>query len=166
MPRQYRHKLKAQHISLDLFGSALLVPSSFCTRAHLGEPETIPASISLYSFLVWMDTGGGGGCRTHNHPWVLSRICYHHGSDCPLAWCTRSVGSRLYVSNAEVEIICQEIWKVPAEVAGIEFREGNAASSSRPSTLHIHKDKQDDSIALVDGWANTRTIDTMIEVVQ
>lgn len=74
------------------------------------------------------------------------------------------------MSNTEAERICQDIWKVPAEVADIEFREGNAASPSRSSTLAVtpapDPTKTNKMIPqiVVDGWENTRTIfDTPIE---
>jgi hypothetical protein len=80
------------------------------------------------------------------------------------------LGSRLYMSDhAEAERICQEIWKVPAEVVDIEFREGNTASPSQLSTLAITSasdptnTKKTIPQIVVDGWANTRTIDAAIE---
>lgn len=97
-------------------------------------------------------------------------------------------GSRLYVSNSVAKRICDEIWKVPAEVAHIEFLEESSifpslGVSAAPDPVvnsleveEIARERQpffsffgnkNDPISgstgkpriVVEGWKNTRTLE-------
>ena len=68
-------------------------------------------------------------------------------------------GSRLYVSTQTAEDVCVDVWGVPAQVADIDFVEGEASSSSlrvetAPSKL-ITGVKQRIEVA---GWSKTRVL--------
>lgn len=87
-------------------------------------------------------------------------------------------GSRLYVSTQEAEDVCKDVWGVPAEVANIEFYEGNRSSSSNrdddeDSIMNIDVEKKrlmvtkppnpfaatnDIQSIYVEGWKNTRVL--------
>ena len=71
-------------------------------------------------------------------------------------------GTRLYVNDRPAELICSEIWGVPAEYAEIEFDGATAddddygsASSSRVASAPDSKDSSTSRIK-VSGWQNTR----------
>jgi hypothetical protein len=127
-----------------------------------------PPSVSILSLFGWT-LGGVVALEYDDSPVGPYREYVTMGAIVSKRGALGQWGSRLYVSNTEAERICQEIWKVPAEVADIEFREGNAASPSRSSTLAVTSapdpTKTNKMIPqiMVDGWANTRTIDTTIE---
>ena len=67
-------------------------------------------------------------------------------------------GSRLYVSTTEAEQVCQDTWSVPAELANIDFIEGEDKDSLLVS------DAPDKSVTgvvqniAIEGWAKTRVL--------
>ena len=65
-------------------------------------------------------------------------------------------GSRLYVSNKQAEVICQDVWGVPAEVANIDFIEetNSLQVRSAPDPLSITKTSCPN--IEVTGWSKTR----------
>ena len=66
-------------------------------------------------------------------------------------------GSRLYVSTQTAEDVCVDVWGVPAQVADIDFVEGDASSlrvETAPSKL-ITGVKQRIEVA---GWSKTRVL--------
>ena len=65
-------------------------------------------------------------------------------------------GSRLYVSNQVAEDVCQDVWKVPAQVADIEFEEDPGQSLSVDSApTNFGSNPQQ---IRVKGWSNTRVL--------
>lgn len=63
-------------------------------------------------------------------------------------------GSRLYVSTAPAEAVCQDVWDVPAELANIEFREAGPTLSVLSPPLPTASGRPD---IYVQGWSNTRS---------
>lgn len=65
-------------------------------------------------------------------------------------------GSRLFVSNAIAEEVCQRVWNVPAEVAHITFEEspGDMLCVDVPPSP---SDEPGDISISVRGWSNTRS---------
>ena len=81
-------------------------------------------------------------------------------------------GSRLYVSTQEAEDVCKDVWGVPAEVANIEFYEGDSSSTDEESMMNdvegsrLMVTKPPNPFAVtndvqniyVEGWENTRVL--------
>lgn len=86
-----------------------------------------PPSISILSLFGWT-IGGVVALDYDESPVGPYREYVTMGALVSKRGAVGQWGSRLYVSNDEAERICQEIWKVPAEVANIDFLEGSNTS--------------------------------------
>ena len=71
-------------------------------------------------------------------------------------------GSRLYVSTRAAEVVCREIWKVPAELADIEFLRGEEESlkvkTAPPPLPTLSSDTNKIPKIVVGGWSKTHIL--------
>ena len=67
-------------------------------------------------------------------------------------------GSQLYVSNRQAESICREIWKVPAQVANIKFREGKKNDFLGVAAAPSGRNEDQMQNIAVEGWKATRIL--------
>lgn len=123
--------------------------------AFVKIPSVLPSpSVSILSIFDWT-LGGVVALEYDESPVGPYREYVAMGALVSKRGAIGQWGSQLYVSNAKAEQICQEIWKVPAIEASIDFvddgstlRVGSAPDSASQTKQRI----------VVNGWDKTRTV--------
>ena len=127
--------------------------------------EPLPGDVKPIGIFGW--TVGGNVCLEYDESPVGKYVEYvTMGALCTKRGAIGQWGSRLFVSTDPAEEVCRRVWSVPAEVANINFDEGNAGDANdglrveqppkRERPLGVEDAPTPPETIRVSGWADTR----------